>query len=582
MRPVTLGIHSTTRRTFSIPTIAIAVSFFGIAGPAGAQSGIGVLVGSVHDSANVAVAGARVDVVGIAVVGVATSPDGSFRLVNIPAGPRTVVVHRLGFAPDSARVEIAAGGTTVHNFVLAPAAVNLASVVVRASPRMAETKAGALAVEQNAPNIVSALSGDEIRSLPNFNAAEAAGRIPGISLERDEGEGKFVQVRGTEPRLSNVTINGAHVPGTESSRIAKLDDVPSDLLASIEVTKTPEDSPRGYVAGQYGQTVLAGRNTYQGGFTYGGRYGQDGRLGFLLGGSADRNNRAIDDIEPVWGLSGGTAEQSPDRLDVVDRAVVPVRRTAEQESQPAILPVTTTVGEASLIRIASGQHGLPVLPRDVTPRRVLGGLRHEVDRAADRVGFHVRSQRLRDLDRRQQVGRDVVQLGDAGGLGAGDMRAVDGDVGQPRLGAAHLHELAFALVTLERDTGDAACGFRCIEVGERADFVARERGDDVRRVLLDRERPGLRLGHARRGAHHDAREIHGGRGEHEVVDRRPARGDLDAGGIGSEPEPVDHDRARTRGDVHQAERAVWRRHHTHGGAGDVNPGPGDRHVRRVV
>jgi len=310
-------------------TIAIAIGLLGIAGAARAQggSGAGVLTGAVHDSANVAVSGARVDVVGTAVVGVVTSADGSFRLVNIPAGPRTFVVHRLGFAPDSARVDIAAGGTVVHNFVLAPAAVNLASVVVRASPRMAETKAGALAVEQNAPNIVSALSGDEIRSLPNFNAAEAAGRIPGISLERDEGEGKFVQVRGTEPRLSNVTINGAHVPGTEASRIAKLDDVPSDLLASIEVsktltadmeadaiggsvrlvTKTPEDAPRGYVAGQYGQTALAGRNTYQGGFAYGGRFGQDGRLGFLLGGSADRNNRAIDDIEPVWGVFGGVA-----------------------------------------------------------------------------------------------------------------------------------------------------------------------------------------------------------------------------------------------------------------------------------
>jgi len=305
--------------------IAIRTSL-GIAGPARAQSGTGALTGAVHDSANAAISGARIDVVGAA-VGMVSSADGSFRLVNVPAGPRTVVVHRLGFAPDSARVEITAGGTVVHNFVLAPAAVNLASIVVRASPRMAETKAGALAVEQNAPNIVSALSGDEIRSLPNFNAAEAAGRIPGVSLERDEGEGKFVQVRGTEPRLSNVTINGVHVPGTEASRIAKLDDVPSDLLASIEVsktltasmeadaiggsvtlvTKTPEDAPRGYIAGQYGQTALAGRNTYQGGFAYGGRFGQDGRLGFLLGGSADRNNRAIDDIEPAWGVFGGTA-----------------------------------------------------------------------------------------------------------------------------------------------------------------------------------------------------------------------------------------------------------------------------------
>src|SRR5437899_74267 len=49
------------------------------------------------------------------------------------------------------------------------------------------------------------------------------------------------------------------------------------------------------------------RNAFQGGFAYGGRFGQDGRLGFLLGGSAERNNRAIDDIEPAWGVFGGTA-----------------------------------------------------------------------------------------------------------------------------------------------------------------------------------------------------------------------------------------------------------------------------------
>ncbi len=66
--------------------------------------------------------------------------------------------------------------------------------------------------------------------------------MPGISTERDEGEGKFVQIRGTEPRLSNVTINGAHVPGTEDTdRVPKLDDVPSDLLGAIEVS---EDAAR--------------------------------------------------------------------------------------------------------------------------------------------------------------------------------------------------------------------------------------------------------------------------------------------------------------------------------------------------
>ena len=120
-----------------------------------------------------------------------------------------------------------------------------------------------------------------IRALPNANAAEAAARIAGVSTERDEGEGKFVQIRGTEPRSSNVTVNGVHIPGTQAgSRITKLDDVPTDILGAIEVsktltadqdadaiggsvnlvTKTPEGAPRGYIAGQFGQSTLESRS----------------------------------------------------------------------------------------------------------------------------------------------------------------------------------------------------------------------------------------------------------------------------------------------------------------------------------
>src|SRR5256885_12031028 len=135
MRPVTLGIHSTTRRTFTIPTIAIAVSLLGIAGPAQAQGGTGVLVGAVHDSANVAVSGARVGVPGTA-VGVVTSADGSFRLVNIPAGSRTVLAHRLGFAPRSAPGGIRAGGTAGHPFLPAPPPRDLADILVPGSPTL--------------------------------------------------------------------------------------------------------------------------------------------------------------------------------------------------------------------------------------------------------------------------------------------------------------------------------------------------------------------------------------------------------------------------------------------------------------
>lgn len=228
----------------------------------------------------------------------------------------------LGYASDSASVIVPDGRAIEHDVRLRVSAATLSKVVVTAQ-RLGETEAAALDRRARAPNLVNVLAGDVIRALPNANAAEAAGRLPGVSTERDEGEGKFVQIRGTEPRLTNVTINGAHVPGTErGNRIPKLDDVPSDILAAIEVsktltanmdadaiggsvnlvTKTPTGAPTGYVAAQYGQITLLNKNQYQGGFAYGGRYGTDRKLGLLLGGSADRNNRVISDLEPAWGV----------------------------------------------------------------------------------------------------------------------------------------------------------------------------------------------------------------------------------------------------------------------------------------
>ena len=61
------------------------------------------------------------------------------------------------------------------------------------------------------------LSAEVITSLPNANIADALGRLPSVTLERDEGEGKYVQIRGTEPRLSNLTIDGVNVPSPKAA-----------------------------------------------------------------------------------------------------------------------------------------------------------------------------------------------------------------------------------------------------------------------------------------------------------------------------------------------------------------------------
>ena len=60
-----------------------------------------------------------------------------------------------------------------------------------------------------------------------------------MSLERIEGEGVYIQVRGTEPRLTNVTIDGITIPSPEPTvRQIRLDVIPADLVESVEINKT--------------------------------------------------------------------------------------------------------------------------------------------------------------------------------------------------------------------------------------------------------------------------------------------------------------------------------------------------------
>ncbi len=282
----------------------------------------GVVTGRVVDTVGAGVSSAVVFVRGTR-LGATTDATGRFRIDAVPVGDYVLVVRRVGLGSDSAALSVGAGATATRDFRLRSNVTTLAAVVVRASPRLSETREAAIVRRDTAANIVTTLSGDEIRALPNANAAEAAARMPGVSTERDEGEGKFVQVRGTEPRLSNVTIDGAHVPGTETgSRVPKLDAIPSDLLGAVEisktltadmdadaiggsvnlVTKTPEGRPRGYVALQGGNQTQLSAKQAQTSFTYGGRFGAEQRLGVLFGASYDRNNRSIQDLEGGWNV----------------------------------------------------------------------------------------------------------------------------------------------------------------------------------------------------------------------------------------------------------------------------------------
>src|SRR5215467_15365703 len=195
----------------------------------------GTITGRVTDSSHAVLPGARVELQprGHAV---ATDNQGQFTIPDVPAGEYKVTVTYVGFAPFETSFRVTGGEVARVDAVLEVRNVSEEMIVKAERPR---GEAEALNIEKTADNIVQVLPAEVITSLPNTNVADAVGRLPGVSLERDEGEGKYVQIRGTEPRLSNVTINGVNVPSPEGGvRNIKLDVIPADLVEAVEINKT--------------------------------------------------------------------------------------------------------------------------------------------------------------------------------------------------------------------------------------------------------------------------------------------------------------------------------------------------------
>jgi TonB-dependent receptor len=97
----------------------------------------------------------------------------------------------------------------------------------------------ALRDQAAADNVISVVRADGIGRLPDRNVAEALQRLTGVSVERDQGEGRYVRIRGLGPDLNAVTINGSLVPASDSDRRAvALDVLPASLIRSLVVSKT--------------------------------------------------------------------------------------------------------------------------------------------------------------------------------------------------------------------------------------------------------------------------------------------------------------------------------------------------------
>lgn len=293
----------------------LLVAAFGLAlfAPDAIAQNTGAIVGTVLDEQGNPLVGAEVTIAELNLV-TSTDAQGRFRLQGIPVGSQKVVALYLSAAAVDARdVVIEAGKTTDLQFSL-----KRFSEEIEVRAPILEGEASALNQQKNAPNITNVVSADQMGRFPDPNAAEATQRIPAITLQRDQGEGRYILVRGTEARLNSTTVDGERIPSPEADgRDIALDVIPADLLQSIEVSKalTPDmdgDAIGGSVnlvtkrapeSNRISATLATGWNTLteggiqNGNFAWGSRFGAEKKLGVLFAGSYYSTDRGSDTFE---------------------------------------------------------------------------------------------------------------------------------------------------------------------------------------------------------------------------------------------------------------------------------------------
>ena len=195
-----------------------------------------VVQGRVTDqTATISLEGAiiRIEELGASTI---TGQDGRFRFQNVPAGDYTLSVSYQGAESVAATVNVTEEEVVDQLFRLGEDLAVVDNILVVGQ---LGSLASSLSQQRAADNLISVLSADAIGQFPDQNVSEAARRISGLSVANDQGEGRFVIIRGIDPNLNSTSINGVRVPSPEGDiRAVALDVIDSDVLNGIEVTKS--------------------------------------------------------------------------------------------------------------------------------------------------------------------------------------------------------------------------------------------------------------------------------------------------------------------------------------------------------
>ena len=252
-----------------------------------------------------------------------SNQNGDYEFLSLPEGTYTVYVEYIGYVTVAQEVVVTANETTTAHFELNTGDEELEELVIIGDFLRGHAKA--LNQQRNKSNITNIISSDQIGRFPDANIGDALKRVPGITMQNDQGEARNIIVRGLSPELNSVTLNGDRIPSAEGdNRNVQMDLIPADMISSIEVNKTlTPDMDADAIGGSVnlimraapnserisatlagGYSPIRDKGNYTGGFIYGNRFVDD-KLGAIFSTSYNNNNFGSDNIEAEWALSDG-------------------------------------------------------------------------------------------------------------------------------------------------------------------------------------------------------------------------------------------------------------------------------------
>jgi len=262
--------------------------------------------------------------------------EGNFTITNVPEGKQTLIFSFIGYQTLEMEINVGSGDNNLGVISLSESDEQLEQIVIKSTIRLSQMKA--LSMQKAAPNIMNVIAATAIGKLPDHNAAEAVQRVSGVAVERDQGEGRFVLVRGTPVQWSSTLVNGDRMPSTRSGdRGVPLDIFPSELIQFVQVSKAITPDMEGDVIGgsvnfitrtspakeTFLGSVSAGYHNQSqsrilnGSLIYGNR-SKDQKFGYIFSAATWNRDWGSDNFELVYNTSSSDPIHSIQQLQLRD------------------------------------------------------------------------------------------------------------------------------------------------------------------------------------------------------------------------------------------------------------------------